>query len=668
MNLPLINQNANSICIDHVLPTAAGAHIHTESISTRDRDPRVRQLTNLPGRDGHVYLSFGAEIDAALAEAGTGSGRGQAVLYQFLRGLPPEVTDRAVVRVLDPAGLTLADIAARADLAGLPIEVSRAALAPDRPGGPAVDPGRLLGFGDGMRLTPVADAETLWVAPARHWSPGAYADAGPAALEAALHTAYPLARMVFDGAGGVHLGLPGPLVAHAHAADLAGLRRPLGPRDLPDTPRQDISGYGDLLAALAVPGTRAFVSVRSASGASLTVLALHDRHGLSFLDPATGGAAVFPEAPASIGLYPVQGEAGLASWLTEIRPVSAEPRPISHSSTVRAIPLGNGRAIDVVGSPGVLPDLFVAELTAAAEGVDAPVVVVATGRQSTAPSARQLLGLEWVLLQHRRNQLAGGAAPIVVIRGDAPPQVTALLGGYDFAVVQQSRTSGSGLSLNLDNLWSGRDVAGNPAAAPVRTLTADFLRTVGATRPASAKTGRPADERLMSFLFTPLEDVTAIRSAVAEHGSALKTLVPEISRLGLVNQDLFAGWEAILRIEERADPVLTEAAYGYLGTESPTLSFVPSVLEKGPEALSDLIDLTKGPLDDGASRAILGALRKGIAGAPIDEVKAEIYRHSVYLPETGRTGWIRELQDFSRRMPEHNALFEQVAVFVETCP
>ncbi|GAB7042552.1 hypothetical protein [Catenuloplanes niger] len=458
----------------------------------------------------------------------------------------------------------------------------------------------------------------------------------------------------------MHLGLPAALVTHAHGAALAALRRPLGPRDLPGTTGTTLGGYGDLLAATAEPGTRAFVTVRAAAGAQLTVLALHDRHGLSFLDPATGTAAVFPAEPAAITLFPVEGAAELTDWLAELRTAPV----INHSSTVHAVPAGaHGRTIDVVGSPGALSELFRAELTAAAEGVDAPVVVVATEKQSTAPSTGQLLGLEWLLLQHR---FAGGAPPIVVIRGDTTPTVSDVLGRYGVPVVHQPRTTGGGFGLNLDNLWAGRDAAGNPVAAPVRALTPDFLRAVGATRPRAARTARPVDERLRSFLFTPLEDVPAIRSAVAAHGSALRTLLPRISDLGLVQADLFAGWEAILRIEERADPVVTEAAYASLGTGS--LAFVPSVLDKGPDVLTDLADLTKGPLDDGARRAILGALAKGVGGAPLAEVRQEIYRHSVYLPETGRTDLIRELQGFAARAPEHSALFEQVAIYVETCP
>ncbi|MDP9796188.1 hypothetical protein J2S43_004700 [Catenuloplanes nepalensis] len=686
MDLPLLAQHANAVCIDHVFPTMTGAHVHTEPISARDGDPRVRELAGLPGRDGHVYLSFGTEIDTALAASG-GGGRGRAVLYQFLRGVPAEVADRAVVRLLEPDGLTLADVAARADQAGLPVEVPRAMVTA---GGPVVDPSRLIGFDAAMRLVPVAAAETLWIAPARHWAAGAYADAGPEAVAVALRTAYPLARIVFDGAGGVHLGLPAALVAHAHGAELAALRRPLGPRDLPATAGKAIGGYGDLLAALAEPGTRAFVTVRAASGAELTVLAVHDRHGLSFLDPGTGGAAVFPEAPSAITLHPADGTASLADLHT--------PPVINHSSTVHAVPAGaRGRTIDVVGPPGALSGLFLAELVAAAEGVDAPVVVVATEKQSAAPSTGQLLGLEWLLLQHR---FGGGAPPIVVIRGDATPALSHVLGGYGVPVVHQPRTTGGGLGLNLDNLWSGRDAAGNPVAAPVRALTADLLRAVGAARPNAAgaarpnaagaarphtagaalsqaagaarpragMTGRPVDERLRSYLFTPLEDVAAIRSAVAAHGSALKTLMPQVSELGLVQADLFAGWEAILRIEERADPVVTEAAYESLGAGASSLAFVPAVLDRGPDVLTDLIDLTRGPVDNGARRAILGAMAKGMSGAPLEEIRREIYRHSVYLPETGRTALIRELQGLAVRRPEHSALFEQVAIYVETCP
>ena len=59
---------------------------------------------------------------------------------------------------------------------------------------------------------------------------------------------------------------------------------------------------------------------------------------------------------------------------------------------------------------------------------------------------------------------------------------------------------------------------------------------------------------------------------------------------------------------------------------------------------------------------------EALAGAPLEEVRQEIHRHSGYLPRTGRTDLIRELQGLAASRPEHSALYEQVAVYVETCP
>ncbi len=325
-----------------------------------------------------MYLSFGAEIDRALATPA--AGRGQAVLFQFLRGLPAEVLDRAVLRLRDPSGLTLDEIAARADAAGLPIEIPRAEL-----GEGPMDPARLIGFTADFRLTTVAEAEILWVAPLRHWTTDAYRGADPAVLTAALSTPYPLARLIFDGVNGVSLGLPAPLVTHAHGETMAGLRRPLDARDLPAGPGRRIGGYGDLLTALAEPGTRAFVQVDGE-----VFLALHDRHGLSLLDPATGGAAVLPPTPDRIALHPVDGAPDLAAWLHDLRTRRPGTRPIRHSAGIRAIPLGDaGRTLDVIGT---LHGRLLTEITAAASatGVHAPVVVVATGR----PTDAQLSDLE----------------------------------------------------------------------------------------------------------------------------------------------------------------------------------------------------------------------------------------------------------------------------------
>ncbi|MDP9796190.1 hypothetical protein J2S43_004702 [Catenuloplanes nepalensis] len=676
MDLPLTANHLSAICIDHVLPTLTGAHVHTEPISARNGDPRVRHLATLPGRDGHVYLSFGTEIDGAMTTPADapGAARGRAVLFQFLRQTPPEVADRAVLRPLDPAGLTLSEIAARADAAGLPVEIRRSDLADPRPGEPPVAAARLLGFTAGMELTTVADADVLWVAPLRHWAPGAYADAGPEVLSAALSTPYPIARMIFDGERGVQLGMPAALAEFVHGAALAALGRQLGTDDLPARPGQWLGGYGDLLAAMAKPDSRAFVRVDSVSGISSVFLAVHDRHGLAFLDPATGSAASFPPMPAGIELHPVDATGDdLTTWLPEAAPAPVPPvRAVNRSSRMHAVPLGDtGRTMDVIGTPNGRNARFLDETAAAAAQVDAPVIALANDRPGAAPSRRELYDLEFMLLQQQRNVLAGGATPIVVVRGDAPAAFTALLEKYDFAVVRQGRPGG-GLGINLDNPWTGRNADGTLATSPSRTLTGDLLRSVGA-RPERVKP-LAADDRVLDLVSTPLDDVAAIK---AQLNSSLRGLAPQIRALG-AQPDMFAAWEAILRIDGREDAALSGAAFEYLGAKAEperkqkALSFVPSLIGREPAArgdgFADLIDLTRGPLDDGASRAVLAAVQLGIEGGSLDAIKQMIYQHSVYLPQTGRTDWIRELRGLMQRMPEHGALFEQVAVFVETCP
>ncbi|GAB7042555.1 MULTISPECIES: hypothetical protein [Catenuloplanes] len=675
MNLPLTANHLSAICIDHVLPTLTGAHVHTEPISARNGDPRVRALATLPGRDGHVYLSFGTEIDGAMTAAGApGAARGRAVLFQFLHQTPAEVVDRAVLRPLDPTGLTLSDVAARADASGLPVEIRRSDLADPRPGEPPVAPTRLLGFTAEMELTTVADADVLWVAPLRHWAPGAYTGAGPEVLAAALTTPYPIASMVFDGPNGVRLGMPAALAEFVHGTALAAVGRQLGTEDLPPVPGQWLGGYGDLLAAMAKPDSRALVRVDSASGISSVFMAVHDQHGLAFLDPATGSAASFPPVPAGIELHPVDATGDLTTWLAEpaAAPVPTPPvRAVNRSSRVHLVPLGDtGRAMDVIGSPSDRNARFLDEAAAAAAQVDAPVIAFANDRPGAPPSRRDLFDLEFALIQQQRNVLAGGATPIVVVRGDAPAAFSALLEKYDFAVVRQGRPGG--LGINLDNSWIGRNADGTQATAPSRTLTGDLLRSVGA-RPAQAKT-LPVDDAVLDFVSTPLEDVAAVKGLLT---SSLRGLAPQIRSLG-AQPDMFAAWEAILRIDGRRDEALSGAAFDYLGAtaeaerKQKALSFVPSLIEKDPaargEGFTDLIDLTKGPLDDGASRAVLAAIQLGLEGGSLDAMKQAIYQHSVYLPETGRTDWIRELRGLMQRMPEHGALFEQVAVYVETCP
>ncbi|WP_033343144.1 hypothetical protein [Catenuloplanes japonicus] len=198
-------------------------------------------------------------------------------------------------------------------------------------------------------------------------------------------------------------------------------------------------------------------------------------------------------------------------------------------------------------------------------------------------------------------------------------------------------------------------------------ITGGLLRGLTAARP-EPRAGR-VPEQLMSYLATPLNDVAALR----EHASALREPAPEIDRLDTVRPDVFAGWKAILRITERGDEALAEAAFDYLGAgAAKALTIVPSLLRGDPVArdsgMTDLIDLTRGPLDDGASRAILDAIRQGVGGRPLDEIRQTIHRHSVYLPRDGRTGWIRRLREMTAQTPEHSALFAEIALFVETCP
>ncbi|MFY1672109.1 hypothetical protein ACN27G_19410 [Plantactinospora sp. WMMB334] len=714
MTIPLTPRIMDAICLDHVVPTNTGVHLQVNPQVGGDGGPLLAEANDLPGIDGITYLSLGdGMIDAAhelapaavhwqdgirtAGEAGTATARrARTLLYQFLRGIPPVALERMVERPLGEHGLSLADAAARADAIGLPVYVTAADLRSDDAGErPSVNPNRILAFDREMRLVPsVEDAYIIGVVPGRHWAPDPYAGLDDEIVAEVLGHPYPPGRMVFDD-GQVRLGLPASLTDRAHARPLREFGRPLVPDDLArtGTPVTRVGGYGELLARMAAtdPGAYALVAVDGPDGATSVYLGVHDAHGVAFLDLGAGRAAVFPQDPGQIQLAQLSGDAEILTVLRDLgasRPVdpAARQRPAAPPSGVRLhrqVGRDGAHAVELIGEFNSVPKRLLEQVTTAARDGELDVIVIGggTGKQPGRPSARpgrrELLNLEMRLFQY----LGSDALPAVVATGDVDQNVLDVLDRYHVPLLRRTvgaagggPMQGGGLSLNLDNLWEARGPQGRRVdVPPQKDVTGALLRAATGQRPPADLRRPPA--RLLSYLSVPLENTTALRAELTEHGTALRHLRPQIEGLG-VQRDVFAAHDAFLRMTER-NPDLVDAAFDYLGADAASrfgkiLSAVPTLAAKEPEArrtaFEDMASITRGTTDDGASRAILSAIGQRIEGASPESVRKEIFRHSAYLPRSGRNDLLSTLKELVEQMPEHRAALNEVAIYVADCP
>ncbi|GAB7052379.1 hypothetical protein [Catenuloplanes indicus] len=676
MTLPLTQRVMDAICLDHIIPTGSGLHLRRDGMAALTDDPLMLAAFDVIAPDGNTYITLGKGMTEAFDDlapdsarvgddgvrapggAGTHAQRvARGLLYQFLNGHPDYALDRMVERPLGDHDLNLTAAAARADVAGLPVDILATA---DLSG---VDRNRLIGFSRDLRIVPIDQAQIIRVVPLRHWAPDPYAGQGKELLDSVLSTPYPSARITFDGQGGVRLGLPPALVAHAYGEVLRRTGTPLDARDFPKT-SQLIQGYGDLLAAIADSPVGAHTMIQV--GDQVT-LALHDAHGMSFVDPATGQETVFAADPADpIRIAPLGGEMDLETRLLDLaagRPGGDGPRlPVRVSGAADVYrDFGGSRTLDVIGG---VPSRFMDRIAEAASRLDQSVVVIGSERLSDAPTPAELAALDWQLFQHTNNR----GVPVVITRGTVSDGLRRIVEHYRVPLLHQ--TAGTGTGFSLDNLWAG--VGGATTVPPAKEITADLLAAYAGRRRVSTLDKAPA--ALSSFLTTPLENADAIRAALAEHGSALRDLRPEITKFG-ATAGVFAAHAAFLNVLDRdpvfADTLLTYRAGGDDRADG-LFAAVPAVATQEPAvrdaAFAEIDAITLGTLDDGASRAILKALHLHLQGAPEGTVRDMIYSHSTYLPRDGRTQWIRRLQDLQRQMPQHADGLNQVALFVTTCP
>ncbi|WP_033343040.1 hypothetical protein [Catenuloplanes japonicus] len=699
MTLPIIPRSMDAICLDHVVPTATGSHIVNAAPSSLATDGLLGEALALPAVPGYTNVSFGRGMRDAFA-----------LTDQYLRGIPPEAMDRIVERPLAGTPMSLDELAARADLMRLPVEIPVARLRATP--ATAIDLHRVLHFDAQGRLTARDGAAIVRVVPAEPRTPDPYATTAPDVRAAALRGGYPSARIVPVEEDRVQLGLPPALVAHTHGDALQGAR-PLHVSDLPSAP-VSVASYGDLLAHIAAgPAAHALVEVRTAvpsgsdvrtavpsgfeartpavsgsdvrtpavsgsearaastTGANVRVpgttepevfLAVHDAAGVAFLDPGTGRAALFPAAPDLIRVAALPGEMTVAERLLDLSAGGVATLPIQRPAGVvahRTFGPSGLRAVDVLGP---VPPKIVNVVSSAAEAIGQSVIVVGP-QPRTGPSRRDLLRAEKMLFQHLQN----GPAPIVLDYGGAGPKLADIARRWGAPVMRQSLGGG----LDLARAWTGAGPDGSVAGPPFTEINADTLKAIGDRQrvPASVRT----DPKLAAYLAMTLEDPAAVREALADAGT-LKTLRAGIDALP-ADPQLFAAHTALLDLADRQSPLL-DVAIDYLGEtrggQVSTLPAVHTVLNLEPEArsgaLDDLKSITMGTLDDGAGRAILDAIQLRLNGAEAAAVERAVHAHSVYLPHGGRADFIRRLGAWKREMPEHGAVFDEVAVYVTTCP
>ncbi|WP_157240541.1 hypothetical protein [Catenuloplanes japonicus] len=662
MTLPITPRVMDAICLDHAVPTGSGLHLRRNGlVDPVDDDPLLTEALDVTAPDGYAYITLGLGMTEAFAPGDTHDRQIARKLFeQFLRGHPPYALDRMVERPLGDHGLSLTEAAHRAEVAGLPVDVSGPFPDLDEAG-----PHRLIGFSAESRVVPVDQAVTIRVVPRthamfhEHRKADPFEGEDPALLGGALSRSYPSARIVFDSDGGVRLGLPATLVAHAYGPALQGGGRPLDARDLPPVVER-VRRYGDLIAAMTgtPAGTHALVEVDGQ-----VTLAVHDAHGLSFLDPGTGAATVFPAEPGSIGLAVLDGAMDLATRLTALDALRPAPVPqlaVRHTGTVtRARELSQGRTLDLIGTGA--PDAFLNSIADAAATIDQSVIVIGADRPSSTPSRADLLALDLQLFQHSVNR----GVPLVITRGAVDDEFRKIVDHYQVPVLHQTLGTGG---LGLDIVWSG--IGGATAQPPAREISPELLRAY-AGRGRTSALPEP-DQQLAAFLATPLEETAAI---LAAPGSTLRALRAQIGPLG-ADPTLFAAHDAFLNVLD-SDPLLAKTFLDYRagGANRPDLLFdeVPRLAAQEPAgrdaAFRNLEAITMGTLDDGASRGILEALHLQLTDpSNQDAVRQMVHSHSAYLPKDGRTDWIRRLQKLSVEMPGHLEQINQVALYVTTCP
>ncbi|MDP9796127.1 hypothetical protein J2S43_004639 [Catenuloplanes nepalensis] len=690
MTLPLTQRVMDAICLDHIVPTPTGLHLRRDGMAALLDDQLLTEALDLTAPDGYAYVTLGKGMEDTFADvrdattawadgvrtagaAGTHAQRvARNLFYQFINGHPGTALDRMVERLIGETGLSPAELIARADASGLPVDSIGRDLPPD-----LVDQQRLIGFSRDMRIVPVEEAYLIRVVPSRHWAgPDPFAGESAESLARVLSAAYPSARLVFLPDGTMRAGLPETLADHLYGDALRSFGRALDAQDFPET-FQTLQRYGDLLAAMAAtpvgtePGSRAGTQALIRIGDQVT-LANHDAHGISFLnlgpDLAGGVTTPFAARPGAIDVAVLDGlmtlpERLLDLNLTQPAPAPAHPLlPIRHAGPITLHrDLGNGHTLDRIGA---VPEPVMSRVEKALAGVGQSGIVLRPGTLTGA----ELAALDQQLFQHLYN----GGRPIVVTLGKVDDELRQLAERRETPVLHQ--TAGTGM-FSLDNMWAA--VGGSVAVQPAKEITADVLQPYAGRR--MSERPRPP-EKVAEYLSTPLEDVQAIRTLLRQDGGTLRTLLPQIDEQGARPQT-FAAHAALLRVFDE-DPAFAERLLEYrvggvnnadrlFAAAADKMTLAP---EARDEAFADIEAITLGVLDDGASRGILRGIQMLAQGHGYERAKQEIFKHRSYLPDDGRAKWVRLAATLRPVMlskyghvPNFLDDFDRTVVYVQEC-
>ncbi|MFI5838826.1 hypothetical protein ACIA8K_03795 [Catenuloplanes sp. NPDC051500] len=697
MTLPLTSRTMDAICLEHVVPTSTGNHVFNAPPSSMAQDTLLGEAQQMLSVDKYAYVSFGIGMRDALTDTSaattlwedgiarpTGAlspekGSVRALMYQYFRGIPAEALDRLVERPLFGRGqedvrMSLADLAARADMMGLPVEIPIERLAD---GGEPIPSSRIVHFDTSGPATP-ANATLIRVEPARVWDANPFVTTGPDVRAEALKDGYPGGRIV-PVDGGKRLGMASALAEFQHA-DLLRDGRALTGNDLTRDgvpPLTPVATYGDLLAHVAgADGTYSLIEVRADGAADSQVfVAVHDAAGDAFLDLGTGTTAVFPDLPEQIRVSTLPVDTVLADLLRDPAATGGVPAQILPPPGVtrtHTFGAGGSRSVDLVGGfggPGVPKDVL-DKLSVAAEAIGQSVIVIGppprdkwSRRHPERAEKRFLLRAEHMAFQHLQNR---EPAPIIFNYGGVSTALDRMAEKWGSPVIQQSMGGG----LDFDRKWAA---AGVP---PFKDLTGETLKAVGDLQ--RANTAATVEPELASYLSMTFDNPAAVREKLATDGSSLKALQHRIAGLP-ADPELFRAHSKLLDLLGREDGSF-DRAVEYLasakGGTVPALPDLPSVLKQAPEAragaLEDLKAVTYGTHDDGAARAVLDAVQKRLAGESEEVVKKAIYDNSVYLPEGpgGRADIVRTLQGWrdGASTAQERAVFDEMAIWVTTCP
>ncbi|MEV6598536.1 hypothetical protein AB0M36_16910 [Actinoplanes sp. NPDC051346] len=685
-------QRPNPLCADsRIWVDPDGILLHTgdkksvaepepPAAAKRPRMPRITPLTYEPG-----------PLAGPLTEG-------------FLERQPPVALDLMghVPLPSQDAPLGAFALGAAADHLGIFVQVPKADLAPTHPG-PALPLAehRLVPLDRSGQITTLHQASAVRVVPRSSRAAGAYGDVSAEVATLFLKQPYLLSGRIVFGPDGVELGLPAGLVNQWHGGALTGFGRPLDNEDLQGAgPPVALAGYVDLLHRMesSPPNSQGLVTVDRGAGQPPQVFLAHrGDYGVSFLDPGSGKAAIFPEDPVQVRFSPLPDAMPLEvrlDQLTNTR-VGAKPEPSWQirlpADTQFYKPAGSGSdlPIVVVGRIDDEPSSVMDPLVASVSKLGQPIVVLGADRSGAPPNAERVAKLGSLLEQYGWR----GKVPLVVTRARLNPKDPAtialhgVLDKYQAPLVHRApagagaQSTGGGLSLRLDNPWTVRealtpDGTTQPGVKPpfAGNLTLQLLQF------AAGKDRRPAHGAptadVAHFLTTPL---IKLGSGSTFGGEAVKALRPQVEQI--VHRDpSFAGHNAALHLAAagKADFVTS-----YLNNKDARLETIfqplltvggetPASNQQAIQTLLPHLAALAGAngVQDYAGHGILGALNGLLTGTKdMDKIRDEIHHYKDYLPKEGRVHWIRQLGALKAQLPEEQASgIDQVGEAIMTCP